>query len=688
MRAALSLTLLEAWSKRYTGGLNFALPEGWQLATHQKEVYDTLHEPDIDVVFDTAMTGDGKSLAAYLPMLRPQAKRLGNAVVAYPTNELIRDQERQVKNYLDDFSVDLSFQKLNGETIGSVAKENEVSRYESIKDLVYRQKLLLTNPDVFNLIESFAYTSPINPATLAQEFSSLFRYVVFDEFHIFAAPQIAAIIDAMLFIRANGSANFPTKFLFLSATPSPILRDVLDNADFRFRVIEGSYQHGPKPKGAYRSILQEATLELEPCEANTGGILGWATNNLEKIKGFYRENPGSKGLIICNSVFTAKKLYAYLREGLVDTGISLGENTGLTGKEEKQRSLEQDLVVATSTVDVGVDFRINFLIFESLNAGSFIQRLGRLGRHKDFPVYHAVALLPQFLVERFAKHYQDGQTVDRWSFFQNLSEIKDDKAEQIFPPEQEFKPYIKRWGGVKAVQRLGKLYKYGGKDKYQTLIQRYQPNAAQVFKIASTTQARARRLEPAVNKELFSFRGAGLMDIWTFDPSSKAVTTVNVLRLLAGTEFGLISKQEAEAIAIIHSTPFYPTYLNLYAKIHSYKEEYDFVQLRYQHTFGDDGQAFNHAADRAGFLLEAAHPDIRKVSQALVNKPLCSCVCDKELSGESPRNAQRILSLPPLFSLAQVIDSTNTSYTVAFGHEALLLDSLIHWRKINDYFIA
>jgi len=36
-----------------------------------------------------------------------------------------------------------------------------------------------------------------------------------------------------------------------------------------------------------------------------------------------------------------------------------------------------DLVLGTSTIDVGVDFKINFLIFESESAGSFIQRLGR-----------------------------------------------------------------------------------------------------------------------------------------------------------------------------------------------------------------------------------------------------------------------------------------------------------------------
>lgn len=112
------------------------------------------------------------------------------------------------------------------------------------------------------------------------------------------------------------------------------------------------------------------------------------------------------------------------------------------------------------------------------------------------------------------------------------------------------------------------------------------------------------------------------------------------------------------------------------------------MQLIYQNDFATDGNAFNHATDRFGFVLEAAHPDIRKVSQALSNKPLCTCVCDKELSGESPRTAQRILKLPPLFNLARVIDRTNTGYTVAFGHESLLLDSLIYRRKIADYFIT
>ncbi len=161
----MNLTLLETWSKRYTGANDFNLPEGWQLATHQQEVYDALHNPEVDIVFDTAMTGDGKSLAAYLPMLRPSSTALGNGLFAYPTNELIRDQERQVQDYLNNFETSLEYQQLNGAAISKLANEQDLTRYDAIKDLIYRQNVLLTNPDIFNLIYSFAYTTDINPAT-------------------------------------------------------------------------------------------------------------------------------------------------------------------------------------------------------------------------------------------------------------------------------------------------------------------------------------------------------------------------------------------------------------------------------------------------------------------------------------------------------------------------------------------
>ncbi len=57
------------------------------------ETYRALIGSACDVVFNTAMTGDGKSLAGQLPSLVQGWRRPLFAM--YPTNELIRDQRRQ-----------------------------------------------------------------------------------------------------------------------------------------------------------------------------------------------------------------------------------------------------------------------------------------------------------------------------------------------------------------------------------------------------------------------------------------------------------------------------------------------------------------------------------------------------------------------------------------------------------------
>ncbi|NJN84197.1 MAG: hypothetical protein HC802_19245, partial [Caldilineaceae bacterium] len=71
--------------------LKVSLPTGWKLSQHQVDTYLALVQADgADVIFNTAMTGDGKSLAGQLPSLVNGWKR--RLFAMYPTNELIRDQ--------------------------------------------------------------------------------------------------------------------------------------------------------------------------------------------------------------------------------------------------------------------------------------------------------------------------------------------------------------------------------------------------------------------------------------------------------------------------------------------------------------------------------------------------------------------------------------------------------------------
>ncbi|MFL5628530.1 MAG: DEAD/DEAH box helicase, partial [Ktedonobacteraceae bacterium] len=97
-------------------GLDLAkLPDQWRhrLRGHQAQAWRAYEDPAVDIIFDTALTGDGKSLAGQLPMLVEDRR----ALLMYPTNELIRDQEKQVKKHLSDFGLTNPYQMLYSEQI-------------------------------------------------------------------------------------------------------------------------------------------------------------------------------------------------------------------------------------------------------------------------------------------------------------------------------------------------------------------------------------------------------------------------------------------------------------------------------------------------------------------------------------------------------------------------------------------
>ncbi len=69
MTQAYHITLKPVYSQTVATPSGLKIPDGWSLSWHQVETFKALQHPNIDVVFNTAMTGDGKSLAAYLEVL-------------------------------------------------------------------------------------------------------------------------------------------------------------------------------------------------------------------------------------------------------------------------------------------------------------------------------------------------------------------------------------------------------------------------------------------------------------------------------------------------------------------------------------------------------------------------------------------------------------------------------------------
>ncbi len=543
----MKLNLLETWSKYHEGEVPFDLPEGWRLVTHQMEVYEALRDPDIDVVFDTAMTGDGKTLAAILPAVY-QRDTLDKALFAYPTNELIRDQFKQFGSWEKNLGFQLSRYALDSASLTAYAKEIDIHRNVALEDIAYLNDAVLTNPDIFVLLQRAHYDrQKTASARIAQTWLNQFRYIVLDEFHIFGTPQATTVLDAIAFSRASLGDKFASKFLFLSATPSGILVRKLENAGLNFREVKGQYQHGGADEKKYRRILHEVELELTE---NSGSVENWVVDNIEWIKSFFEEHRGTKGLILVNGLAVAKRTATFLRENFDGT---VAENTSLTGKEEKEESLKADLVVATSTVDVGVDFSINLLIFESTDAGTFIQRLGRLGRHDGFEVYRAVALLPDWAVNKFPEHYTNGQAIDRETFFDTV-------RNKIYRKPQEFLSYVKRWGGVSAGIHHAKLNRY----HYLTLRERYSEVAKRLLgSFAYPASLAEFKNHRSIIRDLEAFRGSSSIDAWVFDSEAGAVKSMSILRLLRTTDFKLIDESEARRVSENHDVAFHTSEIGL-----------------------------------------------------------------------------------------------------------------------------
>jgi CRISPR-associated endonuclease/helicase Cas3 len=101
------------------------LPQDMPLSLHQVKTYKALLDTNTDVVINTAMTGDGKSLAAYLPTLINVRRQ---AFGMYPTIELSRDQQRQFEAYAANFGRTIRSDALWGARLGELMRERSAKR--------------------------------------------------------------------------------------------------------------------------------------------------------------------------------------------------------------------------------------------------------------------------------------------------------------------------------------------------------------------------------------------------------------------------------------------------------------------------------------------------------------------------------------------------------------------------------
>lgn len=708
-----SITLKPVYSQTLLASEGIALPNGWSLSWHQAETLRAISDPEVDVVFNTAMTGDGKSLAAYLSVLQGEM----NAIGLYPTNELARDQEIQVRHYIQQFQPQSEPRatRLSGAELEIYAENENLRKGAAIATRAGQSEVLLTNPDVFHYLHRGAYIIPgDSPDKLWGRIDKDFDLFIFDEFHVFSAPQIASVLNTLLLIRCT---NRRKKFLFLSATPEPQLIQRLEKANLRCQVIspieQGKYQFPATPEehqqldtNHWRQIARAIELIFVPLESVSKSSETWLQENADLLLQQFQQHPGSKGAIILNSIAAVKRLTPFLRELLQPYGLTVSENTGLSGRTERERSLAADLILGTSTIDVGVDFKINFLLFESADAGNFIQRLGRLGRHDgyerdgqfiQFDSFTAYALVPNFLVERLfqgdSPPLAAAQAYDRPFFHDSIKEN--------YRRINDFRGYYKRWGAVQSFRLLYSLndrtiqQQYAGsREKFQELCERvFEANfpriAGRVSGWTNDWQSLSGRKGNPIADEACSFRGSSPLQCGIYDLTESQegdrFKTYDLPGILSNLEVELWSKAEflrsLQQAAQRTGQPIPKgrfAHCLAFMKLRSYREE----RLNWKFAYSDDLGAIADAWKVQVLTgIEVWQPDNRwavEINRQLRSQGLVSYVLRRSVSEVRSR-----LQLPMHFQIYPISDrysfhDATAPYSIAFGQSALLLDTLTY----------
>jgi CRISPR-associated endonuclease/helicase Cas3 len=672
------------------------LPAGWDsLSWHQVETFNALSDPSIDVVFNTAMTGDGKSLAAYLAAMTNRTYTLA----AYPTNELARDQEKQVTGYKAQFKPknDPQIYRLTAAILEDFIETKKLSsKLAGLCDRADNFEILLTNPDIFHYIHDFRYLrrnkdgQGDNADRLFAKIDNSYELFIFDEFHVFSSPQITSILNAMLLIKHT----FPgKKFLFLSATPNDLLQEFLSRCGLRYYAIDPVNQDGYRfspTDDKWRQISYQINLSFpQQLEPNLRSSYDWILENAETtILKFFQDHPGSKGAIILNSIASVKKLVTKLKGIFAPLGLKVMENTGLTGETEKSMSVENaDLLVGTSTIDVGVDFRINFLVFEAADAGNFIQRFGRLGRHEGFDIYQAYALLPNFIVERLFeadKHpLEDGETYDRITF--------SDAIRAHYGYVNEFRQYPKRWGAIQSACVHLELKRFYMQQTYSQPAEKFETDIENALEI-SIKQMYAQlfrcmeKEKKKIIEEARSFRGISQLDCGIYDatnrdePEKERFKTYNLPSLLSNFYFEWMEKadfmEQAKKVGLGISR--FDKAL-CYLKLTGYRE----VREDWQFYCSRDDLREIAKSGKVQIIkdleITGGSNDITK---ALSRRGLVCFISDRDRA-----TLRAKCGLPIHFQAYGLSDRIHgkPNYTIAFGRSALLLETLIwHWKPQED----
>lgn len=360
----------------------------------------------------TAGTGCGKTLAAFLPALR----RGESVIAAYPTNALLRDQAEAIAALaalagkqsavlrFDEGPVnvdgcEVEIIPVDGRGLEAARSATGVKRKGEVLDALLtvsnRPKIIVTNPDVLFLLAAMCYRDSHRALTRLAGY----RTIIFDEFHLYTGIELSRVLYLAYLLRSfGGQAGQGLQRLgLLSATPRgevlSLLREIVSDleeisTDCMTEATKAG-THTAAHRVQFAVGLSTSTTdrsdddgEVDFVEAITSFLS--ARSDLLRAGRLGNGERTVPALIFLNSVVDARRL----ERALLASGWSedeLGSVRGLMSQGERSWH-QRTVVVATAAAEVGIDFDCRLLVLEASELGSFVQRLGRAGRHAEAEV--------------------------------------------------------------------------------------------------------------------------------------------------------------------------------------------------------------------------------------------------------------------------------------------------------------
>ncbi len=343
----------------------------------QQKTLEALFDDQSKIIVVEAPVGSGKSRIIREIAIDPN--RSNPIILTYPTKILMETQLASLKNetknlsvWPDDTPQANAIQAFNYSTdalIRYMRKMNMTAppdRSSLWQKVLFTQEgmggpfLLITTPDVLWLL---FVAEVYRPANKLQNYLQN-AIVVFDEFHLyFGLDTFSELVEKLLKTVAK-------KVVLLSATP--ILSETLHQLQQRFPTEFINFEESQQSEGRIFNYPIEVIIH------------SFRHTNIDEAEQVMRQvliDLPTPAAIIMDSVF---RLAHLKKRFLTDPipGFHLKEWSGRI-KEDHGGLKEGDVILGTSSIEVGIDMIFKGAIIEAWEWPSTIQRLGRIGRHGE-----------------------------------------------------------------------------------------------------------------------------------------------------------------------------------------------------------------------------------------------------------------------------------------------------------------